>query len=434
MARKNALPLITDFNNIPEEALVPVEEQPYPIPDHWKWVRLGHISELISGRDEPISSCNEERVGIPYVMGASNFEGEKLVIERWIADPKVVSSAGSLLITVKGTIGKIHIQNEPALNLSRQVMAIVPNELLSVNFLERLVSTALVSIQNQSQGLIPGISRSILLSLPIPLPPLSEQEQIVDFISENLEEVDASIQKVEQFLAGFDNHKETLIQAGVSGHLTTDWREKNGIDRENWKKATLKELGAWGGGGTPRKSVPEFWENGSIPWISPKDVKSRIISDTQDHVTSEAIEKSAAVLYEGPAICIVVRSGILRRELPLSVVHGKFSVNQDMKVLHHIDLDLVNPEFIYNALSSVRNLIRVKCAKSGTTVESIDYQKLLGFEIVLPPLAEQKEIVRILDSKLEELERARFLASEALEQLASLRASVVSAALAGRLT
>ena len=41
MARKRAFPLIEDFDNIPEKALVPLEEEPYEIPEHWKWVRLG---------------------------------------------------------------------------------------------------------------------------------------------------------------------------------------------------------------------------------------------------------------------------------------------------------------------------------------------------------------------------------------------------------
>src|SRR5690625_3447497 len=122
----NKLPLITDINDIPEQALVPLGEQPYVIPEHWKWVRLGSLITLISGRDAALTKCNDKGIGIPYVMGASNFVGSNLNIERWIEAPEVVSPSGALLLTVKGNIGKLHVQEAEKMNLSRQVMALAP--------------------------------------------------------------------------------------------------------------------------------------------------------------------------------------------------------------------------------------------------------------------------------------------------------------------
>ncbi|MHC9784668.1 restriction endonuclease subunit S, partial [Corynebacterium diphtheriae] len=78
--------------------------------------------------------------------------------------------------------------------------------------------------------------------------------------------------------------------------------------------------------------------------------------------------------------------------------------------------------------------IRSSCAKTGTTVESIDFQKLLEFELRLPLIFEQKEIVRLVDSKLESLNQAETLVQKPLATLNALRDSLVSAALSGRLT
>ena len=55
----------------------------------------------------------------------------------------------------------------------------------------------------------------------------------------------------------------------------------------------MSEVGRWYGGGTPSKANPRYWMDGDIPWVSPKDMKSDIITDAQDHITKEAVVQSA---------------------------------------------------------------------------------------------------------------------------------------------
>ena len=52
-----------------------------------------------------------------------------------------------------------------------------------------------------------------------------------------------------------------------------------------WVETTLGDLGVWRGGGTPSKSQEEFWRDGTIPWVSPKDMKYDFIDKTEDHIT-----------------------------------------------------------------------------------------------------------------------------------------------------
>lgn len=221
MARKKMMPLIKDFDNIPKEALIPEEEQPYPIPVQWKWVRLGSAIYLLSGRDEPLAACNSEQRGIPYLMGASNFHQNGLQFERWIAEPKVVSEQGNLLITVKGTVGKMAIQQEPKVNLSRQVMALQPSSLLDVGYLEYYLSTVIKKLNSEAVGLIPGISRDVLLMLPFALPPLEEQKRIVSYLEENLTKIGQTYSKVQASLDRLRAVKEQLMTAALAGKFTS---------------------------------------------------------------------------------------------------------------------------------------------------------------------------------------------------------------------
>ena len=100
-----------------------------------------------------------------------------------------------------------------------------------------------------------------------------------------------------------------------------------------WRQVPLSELGGWSGGGTPSKSNPVFWEDGTIPWVSPKDMKVGRIADSEDHITELGLNNSATNLIPAGSVLVVTRSGILRHTLPVAVTAVPVSVNQDLKAL-----------------------------------------------------------------------------------------------------
>ena len=59
---------------------------------------------------------------------------------------------------------------------------------------------------------------------------------------------------------------------------------------EGWKLSDLGSLGRWSGGGTPSKSNPSFWNNGIIPWVSPKDMWVANIDSAQNYITADAVK------------------------------------------------------------------------------------------------------------------------------------------------
>ena len=114
-----------------EKALPEIAEDeiPFDLPDSWKWVRLNAVIVLLSGSDLTPNKYNNSCKGIPYITGASNIEGEKLVINRWTEYPNNIAHNGDLLLTCKGTVGKTTILNEPEVHIARQLMAITAIEL-----------------------------------------------------------------------------------------------------------------------------------------------------------------------------------------------------------------------------------------------------------------------------------------------------------------
>jgi type I restriction enzyme S subunit len=165
---------------------------------------------------------------------------------------------------------------------------------------------------------------------------------------------------------------------------------------ENWVWCRLGEIGKITGGGTPSMGNDEYW-NGDIPWVSPKDMWTEFVSDTEMKVTPKGIKESSTNLIPVGSLLIVGRSGILKRKLPVAINSVECTVNQDMKVIipHIIKMN----RFLQFMFWGLESTILKEYVKFGMTVHSLKYDEFSQMPIPLPPIKEQERIVQ----KVEEL-------------------------------
>jgi type I restriction enzyme S subunit len=163
----------------------------------------------------------------------------------------------------------------------------------------------------------------------------------------------------------------------------------------HWNVAPLKHVASFAGGGTPSREIPAFW-NGDVPWVSPKDMKSEVIRDSEERITEAGLAAGAASLIEPNAVLIVVRSGILRHTIPVAINERPVALNQDMKALR-LDEARCQPRFVLRLVQGMNDLFLNLWLKQGATVESIEHDFLARTEIPLPPPAEQRAIAAFLD-------------------------------------
>lgn len=154
----------------------------------------------------------------------------------------------------------------------------------------------------------------------------------------------------------------------------------------------LAELAAFAGGGTPSKKRPEFY-TGTIPWVTPKDMKCWEITDAQDHITEAAVKGSAARLIDPEAVLVVIRSGVLKHSLPIGINRVPVAINQDMKALR--PKAGVDTDYLARAVSWAAP--RILQTVRGTTADNVPLDVLKQLEVPLPPLPEQRRIAAILD-------------------------------------
>jgi type I restriction enzyme S subunit len=255
---------------------------------------------------------------------------------------------------------------------------------------------------------LPRLNREDFLNLPIPVPPLSEQERIVGL----LDEADALRQRRQQA----DRRTAAFIPAL--------FHEMFGDPGKKRKLVGLGELVRFVGGGTPSRACPEYFE-GTIPWATSKDVKSDYMSDTQEHITEDAIEQSATNLVPARSVLIVVKSKILMHSLPIAITTVPMCFGQDLKAL--ICGEKALPEFIVGCLSSQKQSILAKAR--GANTEGLTLEILRSVLIPLPPVRLQREFAERV-GEVRALETAQ---AQSRQRLDALFAALLDRAFKGRL-
>jgi type I restriction enzyme, S subunit len=199
----------------------------------------------------------------------------------------------------------------------------------------------------------------------------------------------------------------------------------------NWEEWKLSDVGDWFGGGTPSKSEERFW-NGSIPWVSPKDMKVTSILDAEDHISLDAVASSAAKIIPPGAVLFVTRSGILAHSFPVSTTRTNVTINQDLKAI--VPFQPIDPEYLSWCLRAHARSILDRCTKDGTTVHSIEAPALKAYRVPIAPIEEQRRIVVKVEALFSELDKGVESLKTAREQLTVYRQAVLKQAFEGKLT
>lgn len=229
-------------------------------------------------------------------------------------------------------------------------------------------------------GAVQNLNADIVKALVLPVPPIEVQSEIVRIL-DNFTKLTA----------------ELTAELAARKTQYSFYREKL-LDKTEMKALMVEiaDLGKWSGGKTPSMAEKKYWESGTIPWVSSKDVKQPILSDTIDHITNAAVDEASMTVYPAGSVAIVTRSGILRHTFPVTYIPFETTVNQDIKIL--VTKEGISSRYVSHALQAYGESIRRTTKKQGGTVDSLDFQKVLAYKIPVPPLDVQNRVVNVLDN------------------------------------
>ena len=442
----------TPYEKIGDEVRSLADEVPFDIPDSWEWVRLGELFQHNTGKalnaanrtgqlKQYITTSNLywDRFELNNLkeMHFSESEVEKCTVIK-----------GDLLVCEGGDIGRAAIWpfDYPMCiqNHIHRLRAYVP---ICTRFFYYLFDLYKHAGWIGGKGIgIQGLSSNAIHSLLFPLPPLAEQYRIVDAIvtlqpytdayadvestldilntafperlkKSILQEAvqgklvpqDPSDEPAEALLERIRVEKQRLIKEGKikkDKHESVIFRRDNShyekrsseevcIDDEipfeipeSWAWARLSSFGVFSSGKTPSMSNPQFW-NGNVPWVTSKDMKRPVITDSEMHISELAA--ATMQLYPAGTLLLVARSGILKRLLPLCKLGIDSTINQDIKAFSLYDIEL--SEWLFYGIKAFEPFILKELVKSVTTVESLKFDEFAAMLIPVPPLSEQRRII-----------------------------------------
>lgn len=420
-----------------QQVLVPAEEQPYEVPENWVWVRLESVASWGSG-GTPSRKHEEYYNGdILWIKTGELNNGWIYDTEEKITDEGLKKSSAklfppySVLIAMYGaTIGKVAILGVPATTNQACACAVCNQSLLYMYLFYYCISQKNVFIEKGKGGAQPNISQIILKQHPIPLPPLSEQQRIVERIEELFAKLDEAKERLQEVADSFAVRKAAILHKAFTGELTKQWRLENGVSDESWEE----------------KKGEDFFEyvtSGSRGWAKYYSDKGSIFvrMGNLNHGTIE-LDLSDIQYVELPDQVEGQRSKLQKNDILISITAdvGMIGlVREDMDAYINQHVALARPkndlyaEFLAWYFVSDVGLQQMQNKQRGATKIGLGLQDIRSIVLKIPTLPEQHEIVRLIDDLLARERSAQQATEQALASIDLMKKSILARAFRGEL-
>lgn len=413
-----------------QQALVPAEEQPYEVPENWVWVRLESVASWGSG-GTPSRKHEEYYNGdILWIKTGELNNGWIYDTEEKITDEGLKKSSAklfppySVLIAMYGaTIGKVAILGVPATTNQACACAVCNQSLLYMYLFYYCISQKNVFIEKGKGGAQPNISQIILKQHPIPLPPLSEQQRIVERIEELFAKLDEAKERLQEVADSFAVRKAAILHKAFTGELIGK-QVTELVPLENL--VDLIKIGPFGSS----LHESDYIENG-IPLVNPKHiVQQRIVPQSKISISDEKSEELSSYKLKENDI-VLGRRGEMGRCAPISNREENWICGTGSMIIR---LKKEYDAKLYSLiLGSQATVTYLENSAVGSTLKNLN-EKIVR-KIPVPQFSneEQHEIVRLIDDLLARERAAQQAAEQALASIDLVKKSILARAFRGEL-
>ena len=416
------------------QALVPVEEQPYKVPENWCWVRLGSLGYTNIGLT--YKPANISPTGT-IVLRSSNIQNGQMdysdivSVDMDIPESKM-SQKGDILICArngsKALVGKTAIIDRNGMSYGA-FMAIFrsPYNSLIYHYLNSHYFRDIID-HDVGTTTINQITQSLIKELPFPLPPFAEQQRIVDRIEYLFAKLDEAKEKAQSVLDSFETRKAAILHKAFTGELTAKWRAEHGVSADTWvEKQLIDFLSLITYGFT--NPMPDADEG---PWkITAKSVHDGYIDyevsrkTTQEAFDNLLTDKSRPLVND----VLLTKDGSIGR---VAVVdRPSICINQSVALLR--PNEKIHPEFLRDMLLSPQHQRTMELQAGGTALKHIYITRVNKMKILVPSLAEQEEVCNVVKNLLTKEQQAKEVAEAVLEKIDLLKKSILARAFRGEL-
>lgn len=412
-----------------QQALVPAEEQPYEVPENWVWVRLGAVCYASKEKSNDFSN------DIKYI-GLEHLEKDKGIVGFSSAD-KVKSTKNAFK---EGQI--LYGRLRPYLNkhditsfdgvCSTDILVFEATNLVANVLVDKFFNLPffIEYVVSNSKGInLPRVSEETVLNTTFPLPPLSEQQRIVERIEELFAKLDEAKERLQEVADSFAVRKAAILHKAFTGELTKQWRRENGVSDESWEEKKLEEVCSKITDGTHNSPTNSL--SGEYMYVTAKNIKDTGIDLSNiTYVTKEVhkeIYSRCDVIYGD---VLYIKDGATAGIATINTLKEEFSMLSSVALIR-TDLKLAKNEFVKDYLNYRKKEILKNI--SGSAITRLTLSKIKDILVPLPTLPEQHEIVRLIDDLLARERKAQQATEQALASIDLMKKSILARAFRGEL-
>ena len=439
MAKKKQIELTIEEKL--QNALVPKEEQPYKIPNNWCWTYFKDIFYIENGY--AFKKIDYKKQGIPLVR-ISNIENGVINIDECIYVDKLekneeryIIEKGDLLIALSGaTTGKNGVYNLDSISYLNQRIGNI-----KIKNKTKVVSkyrNYYIALKNEDilnlayGGAQPNISPKVISYITIPLPPIKEQQRIVNRIESLFAKLDRAKELIENTLAQFEQNKMAILHKAFIGELTAKWRKENNIDLSSWENGILMDFCKI----NPKKINTKEFDDDMIVSFIPMPC----VSDIWGKIIKKELRKLGEVKKGYTNFC---EGDVLFAKITPCMENGKSAIVDKLEN----DIGFGSTEFYVlrcdeNKLNNkyLHYFVRQKTFRDeakGEMTGAVGQQRvpktfLENYKMKVPTIEEQQEIVNILDKLLAKYNKIKNLEQQ-LEKIELLKKAILAKAFRGEL-
>lgn len=247
--------------------------------------------------------------------------------------------------------------------------------------------------EHETGASYPAVRDRDVLDQEVWLPALEEQQKIAKVLTALRASV---LNEIELLRVAEELKRAAMTRLFTRGLRSESQKETEiGLVPESWAPRAILDLCEIWSGGTPRKSVAEYW-NGDIPWVSGKDLKTPALDDVVDHVSAVGVEAACRLAPAG-AVLLLVRGMGLAKDLPVAVISRPMAFNQDVKAL--VSRGEYSGNFLRSAIYAGKERLLSQIVPSAHGTMTLNLKDVETFKVACPTDPdEETEIVAILDA------------------------------------
>ena len=369
----------------------------------WEIKKLGEVCEVIGG-STPKTSDDTFWDGDYYWISPAELDGSKYVYSttRTITDAGVRSAhlqilpIGTVLLSSRAPIGKVAITKVP-MYCNQGFKNLVCGKDLINEYVYWFLKHNTDYLNSLGTGAtFKEISKKVVEQIPIPVPPIAEQEKIVA----ELDCLSGIIEKKKQQLKELDNLAQSIFYEMFGEHA--DGRDK-------WKIEKLGNVCKTTSGGTPSKGHPEYYEGGDIPWLRSGEVNKMNIHETELFITEEGLNNSSAKWFPKGTVVIAMYGATVGQ---VGILCNPMTTNQ--AICGIFPNETFTPIYLYHFLLSKKPEY-LEIATGGAQA-NISQNIVRDTVVSCPPLTLQQDFA----SKIESIEKQKELIAQSIKETETL--------------